>query len=308
MPGYEAENDQHLVEFITWLVASSHLAPSSVGNYLTHVNWWHTVMRPDGVRPYSPSLSPRACHVKSIAAHDRLLKQVKQPKYKMAAGTEVMRAILRAPISEVDPGTKAACLLCFFALLRRSEAVQCWNGTTRRRDVRMTRRCLRRRVDRSGNPFLQLFIVGKGNVNNAGRTRLVGSVRDSWVDPVAYIWRHIQRTDELVPGDGSGPAFVFECRHGARSAGSPVTGDDVGRAVKWGARAIGLDPSLYASHSLRIGGASALAAAGMRDWELMVMGRWTSWTFLRYLRMDQETLIGAACMMAATNIRGVLRT
>ena len=41
------------------------------------------------------------------------------------------------------------------------------------------------------------------------------------------------------------------------------------------------------SHSLRIGGASALAAAGSSDREIMILGRWKSLVFLNYVRSSQ---------------------
>jgi hypothetical protein len=40
-----------------------------------------------------------------------------------------------------------------------------------------------------------------------------------------------------------------------------------------------LDPTRISSHSLRIGGASALAAAGVPDYIILDMGRWKSLVF-----------------------------
>lgn len=302
-PGFNEENDRHLCDFIMWLT-SSNLHVSTTGNYLSQVNQWHIVMRKDGRRPYSSELSPRAYTLKSIAAHDRILKEVHTANYKMAAGTDVVRAILDSP--SLDKGVKAACVTCFFALLRRSEATECWNSTTRKYDVRLTRRHVRVRKTRDGIRYLELIIVGKGNVNNAGRTRAIGEVRGSFCDPVALVEAHLRDTADLVDGRDA-PVFVLERRQGTRAAGTPVTGDDISRAVKHAASRLGLKPELYASHSLRIGGASALAAAGMRDSEIMVLGRWTSWTFLRYLRMGVDTVVNAAVRMANTNVRGLMR-
>ena len=46
----------------------------------------------------------------------------------------------------------------------------------------------------------------------------------------------------------------------------------------------GLDPSRVLSHSLRIGGATAMAAAGMSEYEIKQMGGWKSDVFLDYAR------------------------
>ena len=46
----------------------------------------------------------------------------------------------------------------------------------------------------------------------------------------------------------------------------------------------GLDPHRISSHSLRIGGATAMAAAGMSEYEIKQMGGWKSVLFLVYAR------------------------
>ena len=49
-----------------------------------------------------------------------------------------------------------------------------------------------------------------------------------------------------------------------------------------------LDLTRISSHSLRIGGASALAAAGVPDYLIRDMGRWRSLTFLTYVRRSAQ--------------------
>ena len=58
-------------------------------------------------------------------------------------------------------------------------------------------------------------------------------------------------------------------------------------ALKDTARSLGLPHNRVSSHSLRIGGASALAAAGSSDREIMILGRWKSLVFLNYVRSSQ---------------------
>ena len=50
------------------------------------------------------------------------------------------------------------------------------------------------------------------------------------------------------------------------------------------ARMYDLDPRRISSHSLRIGGATAMAAAGMSEYEIKQMGGWKSDVFLNYAR------------------------
>ena len=55
-------------------------------------------------------------------------------------------------------------------------------------------------------------------------------------------------------------------------------------AIKFVATSMKLDASRYSTHSLRIGGASVLAAAGLPDYFIQVIGRWKSLAFLSYIR------------------------
>lgn len=63
-----------------------------------------------------------------------------------------------------------------------------------------------------------------------------------------------------------------------------------------------LDPDRVSSHSLRIGGASALAAAGVPDYIIMDMGRWRSLTFLAYVRRSAQMFETARSALARNNL------
>ena len=51
---------------------------------------------------------------------------------------------------------------------------------------------------------------------------------------------------------------------------------------------LGLDPARFGAHSLRIGGATAAAAAGVPPSVIRVMGRWNSDIFEVYTRLTQQ--------------------
>jgi hypothetical protein len=59
--------------------------------------------------------------------------------------------------------------------------------------------------------------------------------------------------------------------------------DTLSRAIKLVAKQMGLNPARFRTHSLRIGGASMMAAAGRPDYEIMKLGRWKSLAFLGYM-------------------------
>ena len=69
-----------------------------------------------------------------------------------------------------------------------------------------------------------------------------------------------------------------------------------------------MDPARVSSHSLRIGGASALAAAGMPDYVIMDMGRWRSLAFLAYIRKSVEMFEAARNALARGDLLNAHKT
>ena len=61
---------------------------------------------------------------------------------------------------------------------------------------------------------------------------------------------------------------------------------------------LGLEMSRYSSHSLRIGGASVLAAAGLPDYMIQLIGRWKSLAFLTYIRSNLAMFSRAVAALA----------
>ena len=64
----------------------------------------------------------------------------------------------------------------------------------------------------------------------------------------------------------------------------------ISAAVKYTAAAAGLDYTRYSAHSLRYGGASALAAANMPTYVIQRLGRWKSLAFLQYIHFSKALL------------------
>ena len=62
----------------------------------------------------------------------------------------------------------------------------------------------------------------------------------------------------------------------------------------------GIDSSRVSTHSLRIGGASTLAAAGLTDSEIMRIGAWRSATFLTYIRENNHMFEKARAALAGS--------
>lgn len=71
----------------------------------------------------------------------------------------------------------------------------------------------------------------------------------------------------------------------------------VAMVIKDTAHSMGLKKQDYSTHSLRIGGACALLAAGKSDLVIRLMGRWSSWCFTVYTRLRPGMIRDAARSM-----------
>ena len=89
-----------------------------------------------------------------------------------------------------------------------------------------------------------------------------------------------------------GPLFSFQTSALTRQRLNSLIHDLAARS--------GVDPSRYFSHSFRIGAASAAAAAGIPDWRIQALGRWSSDCYKRYIRLpSSETDTVAAALAKA---------
>jgi integrase len=61
-------------------------------------------------------------------------------------------------------------------------------------------------------------------------------------------------------------------------------------AIKLAAKYSGFEPNRFGTHSLRIGGATILAAAGHPNHYIQKMGRWKSLTFLQYINLACKSM------------------
>ena len=60
---------------------------------------------------------------------------------------------------------------------------------------------------------------------------------------------------------------------------------------------LGLTKELFAGHSLRIGATTAAAQAELEDSTIMMLGRWNSAAFLRYIRTPKAVLAAATARL-----------
>ena len=92
-----------------------------------------------------------------------------------------------------------------------------------------------------------------------------------------------------------GPLFYFH-------SGRLLTRSAVVNLLRDAARHAGLPYRSLKGHSFRIGAASTAAAAGLPDWLIKVLGRWSSDCYQLYIRTPRNVLLSAAPHMAVVSL------
>ena len=80
-----------------------------------------------------------------------------------------------------------------------------------------------------------------------------------------------------------GPLFLSENEQ-------PLTRSKLVSLLKATLTAAGIDPTHYSDHSFWIGAATTAAANGISNSTVQTLGRWTSDSYLRYIRMPHQAL------------------
>ena len=105
----------------------------------------------------------------------------------------------------------------------------------------------------------------------------------------------------MLRADYADEGFVFPVLAGSLP-GKILPLDAVSKMVKQLARQAGTSEEGFSGHCLRIGGATAMHAAGKTDTEIQVVGGWTSDNFRRYLRSEELVNDGLSRLMLAAGL------
>ena len=167
----------------------------------------------------------------------------------------------------------AACCLGFFAFLRSGEftvpSLASFDPS----------RHLTTEVDDVANPSM-LFVYlksSKCDQSRLGVTLCMGKT-DSHLCQVAAILVYM-----AVRGTSPGPLFVFQ-------DATPLTQSELVSCLRSTLAMAGLDCSNYSGHSFRIGAATTAAASGLRDAMIQTLGKWSSDSYKRYIRLSPQEL------------------
>ena len=125
--------------------------------------------------------------------------------------------------------------------------------------------------------------------------------------PVATLREWLRRRElwlreiRMLRADYADEGFVFPVLAGSLP-GKILPLDAVSKMVKQLARQAGTSEEGFSGHCLRIGGATAMHAAGKTDTEIQVVGGWTSDNFRRYLRSEELVNDGLSRLMLAAGL------
>lgn len=178
----------------------------------------------------------------------------------------------------------AAVTLCFFGFFRSGEITV---PSREAFDARVHLGWGDVAIDNRTNPQMVKVHLRRSKTDQfgSGVDVVIGKTQDS-LCPVAAVCAFMAQR-----GTSPGPFFVFP-------DGTPLTKPRFVEIIRAALEELGLPQEQFAGHSFRIGAATTAAQAGLEDSTIMMLGRWNSAAFLRYLRTPRESLAAATAQLS----------
>ena len=178
----------------------------------------------------------------------------------------------------------AAMTLCFFGFFRSGEI------TIQARDAFNARTHLSWgdvAIDNPENPQAIRVYLRHSKTDQFGRgTEVILGRTGDLLCPVAAVAAFMR-----ARGTSPGPFFIFH-------DGTALTKAKFVQITRQALQDLGLPEEQFAGHSFRIGAATAAAQAGLEDSCIMMLGRWNSTAFLRYIRTPKAELAAATARLS----------
>jgi len=174
----------------------------------------------------------------------------------------------------------AASALCFFGFLRMGEAVVPSDSGY---DPRFHLSHGDVRINNIQNPSWLAVTIKRSKTDQfaKGVTLSIGATGTD-LCPVAAMLAYLAQR-----GNTPGPIFIFSDRR-------LLTRDHFVTCIRAALEKAGIDASLYAGHSFRVGAATTAAQRGLQDSLIKTLGRWQSSAYMVYIRTPHSTLISVA--------------
>jgi integrase len=273
----DEEEDNLMASFLTFLVVREHLAPTTASTYLGYVKTHFAVQFGVSLgRAKGVDSRVRRCKVGLAKLSGHVVSRKKAILTHQVVG--IVSAIRQSLGDTPDQRCLTAALqLGFQGLCRKSEY-----SVTKNKpfavDTSLTLGDVHFRPSRE-HPEVAVIVLKKTKTDrfNKEQPELILPM-----DPTAPVnacraLKDMLDNTPVPPEDwASTPLFVWK--------GKPLHGDVVHQTVQACMGALGLRPADFGSHSLRAGGATALADAGCPEVVLKALGRWSSECYRLYVR------------------------
>jgi hypothetical protein len=196
-------------------------------------------------------------------------------------------SLLSQIVSRIRPTTlgralRAGLALGFFGLLRAGEFTAKPNSAV----------LLRQHVTWAES-HVQIFLASS-KTDRAGRGVTVRIFRNG--SPICAVALLKEAWDAAPIRSPTAPLLQTD------SLGAPLAYHELLGCIKSGVQELGLDPACYGAHSLRIGGATQLAASNFSDSQIQAVGRWTSDCFRRYIRFGDHFYQSVSSSLATSGL------
>ena len=181
----------------------------------------------------------------------------------------------------------AAMTLCFFGFFRSGEITVASRGTFNAH----THLCWGDvAIDNPDNPQALRVLLRQSKTDQFGKgvEVIVGRTGDL-LCPVAAVAAFM-----AARGTSPGPFFIFR-------DGTALTKGRFVEITRQAIHDVGLPEEQFAGHSFRIGAATAAAQAGLEDSCIMMLGRWSSTAFHRYIKTSKTDLAAATARLSQTS-------
>ena len=220
-------------------------------------------------------------------------KLARTPCPRLSITVDILRKVKRSlrHASDMSPYDVAltwiACTLAFFGFLRCAEFTAV--GLRRFTDTNIRREDAKP----SDDNFLVFLRGSKTDPFRQGHTIVISPSGRS----VCAV-RALRRFLSLRQGRQEEPLFRLV-------DGTYLTRTTFTSRLRSHLQAAGIDETLYAGHSFRIGAANTAAAAGLPSWLIQTLGRWSSDCYRLYIHTAFNTLCKVAAQLASTSAHGV---
>lgn len=254
-------SEQTLAEFVAYLADVVRCAPVTIKGYLSAVRNLH--VEQGAGNPFLEATLPDLVYrgVKRVhGTHKRLDRlPITLPLLRKVAAHLRLQSNRKESLM-----LAAACSLAFFGFLRCGELL-----ALKRADVKVEAHRLTIHIRASKtDPFRQ------------GCTVYVGQATDPGICPVGLIRLHLQSA-----------AFKDDQPLFQASPGRALSRERFVELLQTALSACGVrNAKAYKGHSFRIGAATAAGKAGIPDWLIKTMGRWSSNAYQTYIRTNPKTI------------------